>query len=38
MIGYLHVHLVCAKLQLVLANSFSSFVLPEQIDSIRKKK
>ncbi len=38
MIGYLHIHLVCDKQQLILSNSFSSFVLPEQIDSTRKKK
>ena len=38
MIGYLHIHLVYDKLQLVLAISFSPFVLPEQIDSTRKKK
>ncbi len=38
MIGYLHIHSVCNKLQLVLAISFSSFVLPEQIDYTRKKK
>ena len=38
MIGYLRIHLVCDKLQLVLDISFSSFVLPEQVDSTRKKK
>ena len=38
MIGYLRIHLVCDKLQLVLDISFSSFVLPVQVDSTRKKK